>query len=76
MNETMQTIVVAVIIVAAVAWSVRRMLKSNKGGCGCGCNCGSDGKCDGQGCEGAISATSRKRKRCRIKDTGRNRKCL
>lgn len=54
MDETMQTIVVAVIIVAAVAWSVRRVLKSNKGGCGCGCgcNCGSDGKCDGQGCEG------------------------
>ena len=43
MNETMQTIVVAVIIVAAVAWSVRRMLKSNKGGCGCGC--GSSCKC-------------------------------
>ncbi len=50
MNETMQTIVVAVIIVAAVAWSVRRMLKSNKGGCGCGC--GSSCKCGDHGCEG------------------------
>ncbi|MBO7608369.1 MAG: hypothetical protein J6T28_12265 [Paludibacteraceae bacterium] len=54
MNETMQTIVVAVIIVAAVAWSVRRVLKSNKGGCGCGCgcDCGSAGKCGDHGCEG------------------------
>ncbi|MBO7428228.1 MAG: FeoB-associated Cys-rich membrane protein [Paludibacteraceae bacterium] len=50
MNETMQTIVVAVIIVAAVAWSVRRVLKSNKGGCGCGC--GSSCKCGDHGCEG------------------------
>ena len=50
MNETLQTVVVAVIIVVAVAWSVRRALRSNRGGCGCGC--GSSCKCGGHGCEG------------------------
>ena len=59
MNETMQTIVVAVIIVAAVAWSVRRMLKSNKGGCGCGSSC----KCGDHGCEGCHQCDAEEKKK-------------
>lgn len=61
MNETMQTIVVAVIIVAAVAWSVRRALRSNRGGCGCGC--GSSCKCGDHGCEGCHQCDAEEKKK-------------
>ena len=50
MNETLQSVVVAVIVVAAVAWSVRRLLKPKRGCCCCDAE-QPDGKCDGKcGC--------------------------
>lgn len=53
MNETLQMVIVGIILVAAVAWSVRRLLRSGRGECGCGCGGDASKKCEGHcGCEG------------------------
>ena len=48
LNDIIQTVIVGVIVIAAVVIGVRKMLR-NPGGCSCG---GSDGK---NGCDGSKS---------------------
>ncbi len=51
-NLTIQTILVVIIVTAAVAWSIKRIFFDTTGGCDCGCG---DGTCackDKKNCKG------------------------
>lgn len=66
-NSTVQTILVAIILLAAIAWSIKRIFFDTKGGCDCGCvdgecSCGIEKNCSG--CQLKAQCTKKKSDIC------------
>lgn len=43
----MQDIIVYIVVIAVVAWSIRRIIRLNKKGNACNCGCSSNPNCKG-----------------------------